>query len=143
MNHIAVWVAADRAVAARRRLVRHAGNAWLAAIGKTEAQAKADIGTSPLPYVTAFVAALAIAYTLAWLLPRLGARSAVAGARVGALLALTLIGATLATNYGFEARSLSLWLINTGYMFVGMAIMGAIVGGWRRRRDARAIAPPR
>ena len=48
------------------------------------------------------------------------------------LLALALIGSTLAQNYGFEARPLSLWLINAGYMIVGMAIMGAIVGHWRK-----------
>jgi hypothetical protein len=36
-------------------------------------------------------------------------------------------------NYGFEARPLSLWLINAGYMVVGMTLMGAIVGGWRKK----------
>jgi len=36
-------------------------------------------------------------------------------------------------NYGFEARPLSLWLINAGYMVVGMTIMGAIIGHWRKK----------
>ena len=53
-------------------------------------------------------------------------------ARIGVTLALTLI-ATMAMNYGFEARSISLWLINSGYMVVGMAVMGAIIGGWKKK----------
>jgi len=93
----------------------------------------AEHGNSPMPYIIALVAALAVAYTLAWLLPKVGAQSAAGGARIGALLALALIGTTFAQAYGFEARPLSLWLINAGYMIVGMALMGAIVGHWRKR----------
>jgi len=89
-------------------------------------------GHSPLPYVISFAAGVVIAYTLAWLLPKVGAASAATGAKTGALAGLALIGTTLAQNYGFEARPVSLWLINTGYMVVGMAIMGAIVGRWRK-----------
>ena len=55
------------------------------------------------------------------------------GAASGATLALALIASTLAMNYGFEARPLSLWLINAGYMVVGMAMMGAIIGAWRKK----------
>ena len=93
----------------------------------------AEHGNSPLPYIIALVAALVVAYTLAWLLPKVGAQSAAGGAKTGALLALALIGTTFAQSYGFEARPLSLWLINAGYMIVGMALMGAIVGHWRKR----------
>jgi hypothetical protein len=66
-------------------------------------------------------------------LPKLDARSAGSGAAAGAILSLALIATTLAMNYGFEARPLSLWLINAGYMVVGMTLMGAIVGGWRKK----------
>ena len=62
-----------------------------------------------------------------------GTPSAGRGAKAGATLALALIGSTLAMNYGFEARPLSLWLINAGYMVVGMTIMGAIIGHWRKQ----------
>ncbi len=86
-----------------------------------------------IPLIIAVVVAIVIAYTLAWLLPKLGAQSAAAGARMGVTLALTLIATTMAMNYGFEARSISLWLINSGYMVVGMAVMGAIVGGWKKK----------
>ena len=90
--------------------------------------------TRPLPYIIALVAALAVAYTLAWLLPRLGAQSAGGGAKAGVALGLALIGTTFAQAYGFEARPVSLWLINAGYMIVGMALMGAIVGHLEQTR---------
>ena len=84
-------------------------------------------GNSPLPYITAFICALVVAYTLAWLLPKLGEQSAEGGAKMGALLALLFIGSTFAQNYSFEARPLSLWFINAGYMIVGLAVIVIVV----------------
>ena len=132
INHVAVWVAGIVHFMLGAGWYTALGGAWMAGIGKDEVQLAAEIGHSPLPYILALVAALVIAYTLAWLFPRIGVRSAAGGAKAGAALALALIGSTLAQNYGFEARPLSLWLINAGYMVVGMALMGAIVGHWRK-----------
>lgn len=133
INHLATVVAAIAHFALGAFWYGMLGGAWLAGIGKSEAQIKAEYGGSPLPYVTAAVAALVVAYTLAWLLPRLGARSAGMGAVHGFVLAVALIGSTMAMNYGFEMRSPSLWLINTGYLAIGMALMGAIIGGWKQK----------
>jgi hypothetical protein len=133
INHVAVWVAGIVQFMLGAGWYTLLGPAWMAGIGKTKEQLAAEHGNSPMPYILALVAALVIAYALAWLLPRLGTQTAGGGAKAGALLGLALIGTTLAQNYGFEARSASLWLINTGYMVVGMAIMGAIVGHWRKR----------
>jgi len=110
--------------------------AWLVGIGKTREQIMADNGNSPMPYIIGVVTAIIVAYTLAWLLPKLGAQSVAGGIRTGVMLALTLVATTLALNYGFEGRSLSLWLINAGYMVIGMGVMGAIVGGWTRKAAA-------
>ena len=109
------------------------GPTWVAGIGRTEAEIEAAQPNMATPMVIAFVAAVIIAYALAWLLPKVGAQSAAGGAKTGAMLALALIATTLATNYGFEARPISLWFINSGYMIVGMAIMGAIVGSWTKK----------
>jgi len=133
INHIAVWVAGIAHFVLGAGWYTAFGGAWLAAIGKTEAQVRADQPNAAIPMAIAVAVAVVIAYTLAWLLPRLGAQSAAGGAKTGATLALALIATTLAMNYGFEARSLALWLINSGYMVVGMALMGAIVGGWRKK----------
>ena len=133
VNHVAVWVAGIVHFIIGAGWYTLFGSFWLTAIGKTEAQIKADQPNMAIPLIIALVVAIVIAYTLAWLLPRLGAQSALAGAKNGAVLALALIATTMAMNYGFEARSLSLWLINSGYMVVGMAVMGAIVGGWKKK----------
>ena len=133
INHIAAWVAGIAHFMLGAGWYTALGGAWLAGIGKTEAQVMAEQPNAAMPMVIAFAVAVIIAYTLAWLLPRLGAQSAAGGAKIGVMLALTLIATTLAMNYGFEARTFALWLINSGYMVVGMAVMGAIVGGWRRK----------
>ena len=52
---------------------------------------------------------------------------------LGAAIAVGFISANLALNYGFEWRGVSLWLINAIYVVVGLAVAGAIIGGWKRR----------
>jgi hypothetical protein len=133
INHAAVWIAGIAHFMLGAGWYTAFGPAWMTAIGKTEAQIRADQPTMAIPLVIAVAVAVIIAYALAWLLPRLGAQTAAGGAKAGAMLALALIATTLAMNYGFEARSPALWLINAGYMVVGMALMGAIVGGWRKK----------
>ncbi len=90
-------------------------------------------GLDSAALVIAFATALIVAYALAQIIPRLGKRSAASGAKIGLGLALVFIAPTLAMNYGFEARPASLWLLNAGYMTVGMAVMGAIIGGWKQK----------
>ena len=104
----------------------------MAAIGKTMEQITREQGGSPLPYAVGFVAILVMCYTLAWLMRRVEATTLAAGLRLGAIVAVGFIAATLALNYGFEARSVTLWLINSAYVVVGLAIAGAIIGGWKR-----------
>lgn len=133
VNHVAVWVAGIVHFIIGACWYTVLGGAWMAAIGKTEAQIKVEQPSMAIPLIIAAAVAVIIAYTLAWLLPKLGAQSAGAGAKTGAVLALALIATTIAMNYGFEARSITLWLINSGYMVVGMAVMGAIISGWKRK----------
>ena len=57
------------------------------------------------------------------------------GALTGATVAFGIVGAMLALNYGFEARGITLWLINAGYAFVGLVIAGAIIGAWRKKTN--------
>ena len=133
INHLAVWVAGIAHFLLGAGWYTLLSQAWLRGIGKTEAQITAEQPNAAIPMAIAFAVAVVIAYAIAWLLPKLDARSAGSGAAAGAILSLALIATTLAMNYGFEARSLSLWLINAGYMVVGMTLMGGIVGGWRKK----------
>jgi len=133
VNHIAVWVAGVVHFLLGAGWYTAFGQAWARGVGKTEAQIMAEQPNQALPLVIAFAVAVVIAYTIAALLPKLGAPSMAGGAKAGAALAVCLIATTLAMMYGFEARPVSLWLINSGYMIAGMALIGGIVGGWRKK----------
>jgi hypothetical protein len=133
INHIAVWVAGIAHFMLGAAWYTTLAKAWLTGIGKSEAQITTEQPNAAIPMIIAFAVAIIIAYTLAWLLPKVGAQTTAGGAKTGGALALALIATTLAMNYGFEGRPVSLWLINSGYMVVGMAVMGGIVGGWRKK----------
>lgn len=131
-RHLAVWIASIVFFVLGAIWYTVMQAPWLAGIGKTMDEIANAHGASPIPYVVGFVAILVMCYTLAWLMQRLHAATLVAGLRLGAIVAIGFIAATLALNYGFEARSVMLWLINSVYVVVGLALAGAIIGGWKR-----------
>jgi hypothetical protein len=132
-RHVAIWIAAIVFFVLGALWYNVLSGQWLAAIGKTVEQMAAEQARSPLPFVIGFVAILVMCYTLGWLIERLQATTFAGGMRLGAAVALGFIGANLALNYGFEWRSVNLWMINAIYAIVGLGIAGAIIGGWKRR----------
>ena len=131
VNHIAIVVAAVVFFAIGAVWYKVFSQPWLAGIGKTVDQLAKENGGSPLPFIVGFIAILIMCYTLAWIVQRGMAPSAGNGALTGATVAFGIVGAALALYYGFEARGITLWLINAGYVVVGLVISGAIIGGWR------------
>ena len=61
-----------------------------------------------------------------------GPQTALRGIKVGVLLWVGFVLTTWSTKYVFEVRPLSLLGINAGFWLLGMALMGAIVGGWKK-----------
>jgi hypothetical protein len=55
------------------------------------------------------------------------------GTLLGIFLWAAFVLTTTLTSQLFEGRSLELWAINYGYDLAGMAIAGAILGGWRKK----------
>ena len=131
-RHVAIWIASIVFFVLGAIWYSVMAAPWMAAIGKTMDELTREQGASPLPYIVGFAAILVMCYTLAWLMHRLQAATLAAGLRLGAIIAIGFIAATLALNYGFEARSVTLWLINSVYVTVGLALAGAIIGGWKR-----------
>jgi hypothetical protein len=132
-NHVAVVLAAIVFFALGAVWYTVLAAPWSAGIGKTMEQLKMESGGSFMPMVTGFIAILVMCYTLNSLLNRLGDTTFASGAKVGAIVALGFVAASLALHYGFEMRGVSLWTINSGYVLVGLTLAGAIIGGWRKK----------
>jgi len=135
-NHVAVVVAAIVFFVLGAIWYNVLSVPWAAGVGKTMEQLKGEMGNSYMPMVVGFIAILVMCYTLNSMLNRLGDTTAASGAKVGAFVALGFIAANIALNYAFENRGVTLWTINSGYPLVGLAIAGAIIGGWRKKADA-------
>lgn len=133
-NHFAVVVAAVAFFALGAVWYNVFSQPWLDGIGKTVEQLAKDGGGTPMAFAIGFLAILVMCYTLAWIVQRGMEPTAGNGALTGATVAFGIVGATLALNYGFEARGLTLWLINAGYVLIGLVLAGAIIGGWKPRR---------
>jgi predicted neutral ceramidase superfamily lipid hydrolase len=111
-------------------------NPWLAGIGRTMAELK-NSGVPPwLGYVVALIMTAILAIALSWIIQATGPQTATRGATIAAALWLGFVFTTWATEYAFEARSISILAINTGYPLVGMLLMGLVLGGWKSKPRA-------
>jgi len=84
-------------------------------------------------YVWALAAALVLAIFMSWAVQVADAQTVVGGLKVAAWTWFGVVLTTWSTEYAFEARTVQLLVINTGYCLVGMLLMGAILGGWKKR----------
>ena len=132
-NHVAIVIAAIVFFAIGALWYNVFSAPWLAGIGKTVDQIAKENGGSPLPFVVGFIAVLVMCYTLGWIVYKGMEPSAGNGAMTGAVVAFGLIGAALALMYGFEARGITIWFINAGYVLIGLVIAGAIIGAWPKK----------
>ncbi len=108
---------------------------WMALEHISEAQAAA---MSPvLPYIYTFLMNLLIAFVLAQICAWRNANTASRGAAVGTLLWIGIVAPITLTTYVFEMRPKTLFAINAFYPLVGLCVMGAILGAWKKK-PARA-----
>ena len=85
------------------------------------------------PYIMSFVLNLVIAFVLAQLCAWRNATTAARGASLGVLLWIGIVGPITYTTSMYEMRPLNLFLINEGYVLVGLFLMGAILGAWTKK----------
>lgn len=102
------------------------GKAWRAEMGVSEE----DAGTTPNPltFVWSILVALVIAITLARLI---GESSVEYGLKIGLGVGAGVGAAILAQNYVYESRSVRFFAINAGYVIVGLALMGTLIGAFQ------------
>lgn len=84
-------------------------------------------------YGTALVCTLILAIFLSWLIQATGPQTHIRGVKIALIAWFGFVFTTWATEYAFEARSLQILAINTGYSLTGMVLMGAILGAWKKK----------
>jgi uncharacterized protein DUF1761 len=106
---------------------------WLDGTGRTKEWLMATGINPAVQYGTAFVSATVVAAVISRVVQLTGPQTAMRGIKVAAMLWLGFVLTTIATEYAFEVRPLSLLGINAGFWLLGMTIQGAIVGAWTKK----------
>lgn len=107
---------------------------WIDGLGPCSGWLQRNPHINPvLQFSTALVAELVLAAAISRVTQISGPQTALRGIKVGALLWLGFVFTTWATQYAFELRPLTQLAINSGFWLLGMIVIGAIVGGWKKR----------
>ena len=109
---------------------------WLAGIGRSKDWLMSQ-GVSPeLQYGIAFLASAVVAAAISSFTQISGPQTAMRGVKAGAWLWIGFVIPIWATEYAFEVRTPALLAINTGCWLLGMILMGAITGAWKKKAAA-------
>ncbi|MEO8669621.1 MAG: DUF1761 domain-containing protein [Bauldia sp.] len=100
---------------------------WRTLLGMSEEQMRAGL---PAGMVAGIVSYLVMAYILARFIIHYGTPSLGSGVLVGFMAWLGFVATVLIGQVFYERRSFTLWLINNGYLLIGLLVMGAILGWW-------------
>ena len=111
---------------------------WIAGTGRTVPELQQ--GNVATRYVVAVICDVAVAYGVSWVTGLTGERTVSRGVQSAVFLWVYFVAAQLATNYAFENRTMTFFLINAGSALVGMIVIGAIVGAWRAKALERLAA---
>ena len=106
---------------------------WLAGTGRTIEYLKATGMNPALQYGTAFIAAVVVAAAISRFTQMTGEQTALRGIKVAVMLWFGFVLTTWVTEYVYEVRPLSLLAINAGFWLLGMTVIGAIVGSWKKK----------
>src|ERR1039458_2095944 len=117
-NYLAITLAAVACFLFEAAWYSYFLQSWLDGIGRTREWVMTSGVNPALPYGTAQLT---------------GPQTVLRGMRVAALLWLGCVLTTWGTEYAFEVRTYKLFAINTGFWLLGMVLMGAIVGGWKKK----------
>jgi uncharacterized protein DUF1761 len=104
---------------------------WVALVGKTEEELKANVGNMPLSYVWVFLCGLVTAWVMALVVGNFAPSGAVDGAKIGALCWLGFAGTTSFGTALFGGKPKALWLIDSGFNLVAFVMAGVILSVWR------------
>lgn len=132
-NYVAILVAAVASFLLEAGWYSAFYTTWADGIGRTNEWLMANSPNRALQFGTALVAAGVLAASISCVTQLTGPQTALRGIKTGAMLWFGIVVTTWATEYIFEVRPLGLWMVNLGFWLVGMVIMGAIVGAWKKK----------
>ena len=129
MNYLAILVAAAAGFAFGALYYTVLGKAWMAALGKTEAQVRAAT-TSALSFVIAAVAQLVMAWVLAGTLGHLGEGQVTLrnGVITAGFVWVGFVLTSMAVNHAFQGAKRMLTLIDGGFWLGVLVIQGIVIG---------------
>jgi Protein of unknown function (DUF1761) len=134
LNYLAILVAAIACFLFEAGWYTYFLKTWLNGIGRSmEWLMSPGVNNPVLQYGTALVSAAVMATAISCVTQLTGAQTTSRGIKVGVLLWFAFVLTTWSTEYVFEVRPLSLLGINGGFWLLGMALMGAIVGAWKKK----------
>jgi Protein of unknown function (DUF1761) len=137
INHLAVWILVVIHMVVGGAWYALFGNAWLNYHAKTMTDIEQP--HDPVPYIVAFVAAIFVNYTLAWLIGKLDANNAVAGLKVALICWFSFLFVEHATISVFSAFGTNPWpliLIDMGRALLAFVVSGLVLGVWKTKRAA-------
>jgi len=107
------------------------GKAWMAAMGKTEADLAPTSGMAKLmPFIISLVALFVMAWMLAGLMGHLGQVSVRGGVMTGLFVWLGFVITAMGVNHAFSGAKPMLTLIDSGHWLAVLLIQGAVIGAF-------------
>jgi Protein of unknown function (DUF1761) len=104
------------------------GKQWIDLTHRSDANA-----ADPVPYVVSILMAFVLSYGTAIALSHDADRTALGGVQFGVFVGLLFLASTQLTTSVYEGRPLALWVLDGGYEVLGLALVGAIIGAWKKK----------
>ena len=126
MTYLAILLAAIGGFAVGAVWYMSLAKPWMAAVGRTEEQIKAD--QNPLPFIIAFLAALSAATVMQHMFAAGGVTCMMRCLGYGAGIGAFVVMPWVVLHYAFAGRPKSLWWIDGGHTVAAFAVMGLVLG---------------
>ena len=104
------------------------GTEWQKLVGQTPEEMRAGL---PRAMIAQAIGDLVMAYILARFIAHYGTPSLASGLLIGFMAWLGFVATVTVGQIFYEKRPWRLWLINNGYLLLGILVMGAILGWWQ------------